>query len=416
MKLENNVKEPEYKVPDHAPYDIGEDILKEARRKKRARKLIRISSFIIAVLIIISYLGFALGQYFANATSLSIRTNVPEIRFAQVGFRLSTPISDTDSSKYNLQEDTSGVGGAGHVYWTNQDVSPQTLSFVLRHENYSDNSRLTPVTSRFFAKDQDKNEPVKLYDRPRMVMANRQNVEEGLANTKDYFGIKVLFRLLIDGDGVLPTLDNIPVYFARDTKFNGNNNITKAMRLGFQSEHTKDIISPGRIEPKVNNYLNFINVGGRLDMDSTNSPVGRHGYYDYTVPIDGILYGETGTHQYEIAYGDFDPALTNDNWGPATTEAEEVPQDLSGFNAATYSGVRPLINAVPARQYYTNFAKYTMINGEGEPIAYTNQFGVTELDIKIWLEGWDAFTTDQLVGATFGAELRFEVGKKDLAS
>ncbi len=410
----------EYQVPEHAPYNLGEEIVKEARRKRRARLLIRISTFVIVVLVIISYLGFALGQYFANATSLSVRTRVPQIRFSQVGFRLSNPIDSTDSYKYNLQLDDGGGGitGPGYVYWTNQDVSPQTLSFILRHEKYSDNSRLNPVTSRAFAKDKDKDEPITLYDRPRMVTMTRWNVEETIAETQDYFGIKVLFRLLIENDVAgQVSLDNIGVYFARDTKFSGSNNITKAMRLGFQSAHTKDIISPGRKEPKVNDYLNFIDVGGRLDLDGKESPPGKHGYYDYTLALNGSIYDDTpGEHLYEIAYGDFEPALTNANWGPALTESTEIPENNDVFNAASFKGVRPLINATPARQYYTNFDKYTLINNEGEAIAFTNEYGVAELDIKIWLEGWDQFTTDKLVGATFGAQLRFEVAKKDLGS
>lgn len=411
------VEDTNYTVRDPAPYDLGEEILKTNRRKKRAKFIIRITSLIIVAFVIISYLGYTIGQYFANATSLSVRTNMPEIRFAQVGFRLTTPIDATDAGKYNLQIDESGIGGPGYVYWTNQDVTPQTFSFVLRHEKYSDSSRLTPVTSRAFAKDQDKTEPIKLYDRPRVVGNLRHITEEGDADTQDYIGFKVLFRLLIDNDiSGQVSLDNIGVYFARDTKFNGNQDLLKGMRLGFQSEHTKDIISPGRKEPKANNYLNYINVGGRLDLDAKNSPQGRFGYYDYTVPLDSAEFGETGFQQYEIAYGDFETPLTNANWGSSSEVAGVVPEDHNVYKAATWANVRPLVDAIPAKQYYTNFEKYTLINGVGDPISFTNEFGVTELDIKIWLEGWDPLATDKVVNATFGAQLKFEVAKKDLAS
>ena len=410
--------EQDYNIPNHAAYDLGEEILKTSKRRKRARKLIRFASFVIAVFVIISYLGYTLGQYFANATSLSVRTKMPEIAFSQLGFRLTTPIDATDSTKYNLVPDTEGdVGGQGYVYWSSQDVSPQTLSFILKHEKYSHNSRLMPVTSRFFVKDQDKNNHHVIYDRPRVVTNVRHNLEEGIATKEDYMGLSVLFRLGIDNDPQnTTTLDNIGVYFSRDTKFNGDPNLLRAMRLGFQSSHTKDIISPGRKEPKENGYLNYINVGGRLDLDAVTAPPNRYGYYDYTLLLDGAQYGEVGEHQYEIAYGDFENELTNANWGEASAESGTIPENNNVYHAATFANVRPLINAVPAKQYYTNFAKYSLINGEGDAIAFTNEIGVAEVNLSIWLEGWDEYATDDIVGSTFGAQLKFEVAKKDLIS
>lgn len=410
--------EKDYKIPDHAAYDLGEDILKTSKRRKRARKLIRFASFIIIVFVIISYLGYTLGQYFANATSLSVRTKMPEIAFSQLGFRLTTPIDATDSAKYNLQSDVEGsVGGPGYVYWSSQDVSPQTLSFILKHEKYSYNSRLTPVTSRFFTKNQNNATNHIIYDRPRVVTNIRHNLEEGVAPKENYMGLSVLFRLGIDNDPQnTTTLDNIGVYFSRDTKFNGDPNLLRAMRLGFQSSHVKDIISPGRKESIENDYRNFINVGGKLDLDAVSSPPNRYGYYDYTLLLDGAQYGEEGEHQYEIAYGDFENELTNANWGEASAEPGVIPENNNVFKAATYANIRPLINTIPAKQYYTNFAKYSLINGEGDAITFTNELGIAEVNLTIWLEGWDEYATDDIVGSTFGAQLKFEVAKKDLIS
>jgi len=56
---------------------------------------------------------------------------------------------------------------------------------------------------------------------------------------------------------------------------------------------------------------------------------------------------------------------------------------------------------------YSAFADYTVENPDGEAIAITDAKGIAEVSIKIWLEGWDASSIDELRDKTFGANLRF---------
>lgn len=394
---------------------LAEDVEREKKTRKRTKKVVAVSSFIIAVFIIISYLGYAIGYYIANATSLSLLSKDPEARFAQVGFRLSEPLTVNEQRKYNLQSDEGWVGGEGHVYWTTQNVAPQTISFVLEHEGYSSTNRLSPVTSGSFNKGEDPYLPIKLYEGPRQNRSERHNLNLNPAAQDDYFNFNVLFRLLIDEDraGTIP-LNNIAIYFNKDTKVHGQNELPKALRLGFQSGAKKDIISPGRTLKAEDNYTDSIAVGGRLDLDYSYAPSTMKGYYDYTFGLDGEKYGESGEQVYEIAYGEFEEPLTNANWGEPLPESEEKIDSSDVFHAVTFEGVRPLINATPKRQYYTSFQKYTFEAENSEPLAYTNDLGVAEMNIKFWLEGWDLATTNNIVNKTFGMQLNFVAKRPDL--
>ncbi|OQC50069.1 MAG: hypothetical protein BWX57_00514 [Tenericutes bacterium ADurb.Bin024] len=398
----------EINLDEHPLLEIADDIIREEKRRKRTKKVVAVSAFIIIVFIIISYLGYAIGYYIANATSLSLLSKDPEARFAQVGFRLSEPITVTEQQKYNLQSDEGWVGGEGHVYWTTQNVSPQTMSFVLEHEGFSSTNRLTPVTSGAFVKDENPYFPLTLYEAPKQNRAERHNLNLTEADPKDYFSFTVLFRLLIDEDraGTIP-LDNIGIYFNRDTKVHGQNELPKALRFGFQSGDKKDIISPGRNLSENDGYLGSIAVGGRLDLDDSRAPEAVKGFYDYTFGLDGAKYGETGEQVYEIAYGEFTHPLTNENWGEPLSESEPRLEHGDVFHAVTYQGVRPLVNAEPERQYFTSFQKYMLDGDKGEPLAYTNNLGVAEMNIKFWLEGWDLATTNKVVNKSFGMQLHF---------
>ncbi len=406
--MESIVPDKQIDNNEHPLLKIGGNILREEKRRKKTRMIVGIASLILIAFVIISYLGYAIGYYIANATTLSLLSKDPEVRFAQVGFRLSEPITVTEQNKYNLQPDEGWVGGEGHVYWTTQNVAPDTMSFVLERGGYSGTNKLTPVTSGSFVKDEEPYVPLTLYQAPRQNRAERHNLNLNVADRKDYFGFDVLFRLLIDEDraGTIP-LENIGIYFNKDTKVHGQNELPKALRFGFQSGAKKDIICPGRTLTEESGLLGSIAVGGRLDLDDRRAPDAVRGYYDYTFPLNGAKYGESGEQMYEIAYGEFEGELTNENWGEARTESEERVESNDAFHAVGYKGVRPLINAVPKRQYYTNFKKYMLDGEDGEPLAYTNNLGVAEMNIKFWLEGWDLATTNDVLNKSFGMQLHF---------
>lgn len=412
-KKEKKEQELEYQIPDHVDYDLGAEIIKTNKQKKVARRVAQIASFLIIVFIIISYLGFTLGQYFASATTMSVNARQPEIALAQVGFKFKNntkPLDSTDRANYNLTPDENISG----LYWTGENVTKEILSFILQYDGYANEGKLQPVTARSFAFSEE-NEDIHLYDGIRNVVAERHNIEEGDANKTYYMDLSVYFRLIVQGEYAdQVALDNFGVYFTKDTKFTGNDDIKKALRVGVASETLVDIISPGYTLSEESNNRAKINVGARLDLDGPNTGgKGKYGYYDYTSAIvgdDGVT-----ESRYEIAYGDFEEELTDASWGEVNTVENEVPEKNTAYNAATYIEVRPLINATPKTQDYTTFSTYIREGEKGEAITYTNGLGVAQFNLKVWIEGWDPNSSQSLATKTFGAQLKFEVYKKGLA-
>ncbi len=411
-KKEKKEQEQEYIIPDHADYDLGADIIRVNKQKRIARRVARVAAFLIVVAVIISYLGFTLGQYFASATTMSVNTKQPEIALAQVGFKFKNnnkPLDSTDRAKYNLEPDDNIAG----LYWTGgENVSKDTLSFILQYDGYASDGKLSPVTSRSFDRSENPTD-ITIYDGPRQIALERHNLEETLSSHSAYMDLSVYFRLIVQGDvSSQVALDNFGVYFTKDTKFTGNDDIKKSLRVGVTSDAVVDIIGPGYTLSEEIGYRTKVNVGGKLDLDGERNGAGRYGYYDYTSPI---IAGESTTEErYEIAYGDFEPELTDANWGAVNSEEFEVPKDNSTYNAVTYVGVRPLINVTPKTQEFTTFSTYIRDGEKGEVIAYTDDYGIATFNLKVWIEGWDPNSSQNIATKTFGAQLKFEVYKKGL--
>lgn len=409
----NKQDEQEYQIPEHVDYDLGADIIRTNKQKLIARRIAQISAFILIVFIIISFLGFTLGQYFASATTMSVNAKQPEIALAQVGFKFKnnkTPLDTNERARYSLQLDDNDPG----LYWTGDTVSKEVISFILERDGYASNGKLYPVTARSFALSDGK-EDLQLFEGIRNISNERHSVEENPANKEYYMDLSVYFRLLVQGDySGQVALDNFGVYFTKDTKFSGNDDIKKALRVGVSSQSLVDIIGPGYDFKNETSSRAKINVGARLDLDGPKSGAGKHGYYDYTNEI----FGDDGvtTSRYEIAYGDFEEEITDALWGEVNTVENEVPSNNSLYNAATYLNVRPLINATPKTQEYTAFSTYIREGEKGEAITYTNQYGVASFNLRIWIEGWDPNSSQQIANKTFGAQLKFEVYKKGLVS
>ena len=131
------------------------------------------------------------------------------------------------------------------------------------------------------------------------------------------------------------------------------------------------------------------------------------GFYDYTFGLDGAKYGESGEQIYEIAYGEFEQPLTNENSGEPLAEAEEKLEHGDVFHAGlTRESVRLLTLYHSAN--ITQVSKKYMLDGDkGEPLCYTNNLGVAEMNIKFWLEGLDLATTNKVVNKSFGMQLHF---------
>lgn len=364
------------------------------KRKKRAVLWATISSSVLAVFVIISYLGYTVGEYLANVTTISFNDRSNAVGITEVGFRVPTAIPANDQEKYKLVPDNYLIEGDGFVYWTTNSVGGQTLRYIINHAGYSSNNTVLPMTSKRFIKG----DPIRLYEEPPYNSVYPIMPQDTIASKEDYIGFTLLFRVAQTVAGSDPIgVADYGIFVGKDIQFYGNNQITKALRFGFESDLTSDMISPGR------DTNGEIAVGGRLDLD-------RDGYYDTTPEGARLDPEDPEGAKYEIAYGDFIDPLTDGDWGAVTSEempAPDLEEELSFYNAKTAIGVRPLLNNNAAVQQYTTFSTYTAENADGQPIAITDTKGVAEVTIKMWLEGWDPVSDDELRDKSFGANLRF---------
>ena len=374
--------------------NLDNEFADNRKRKKRARLWATISSSVLAIFVIISYLGYTVGEYLANVTTISFNDRSNPVGITEVGFRLQTSIPIADQEKYKLAPDNYNVGGGGFVYWTSNTVAGQTLRYVIDHDGYSSNNTVTPITSKRFVKG----DSINLYAEPTHNSVNPYAPQDEVASKDDYIKFTLLFRVAESvSDTQTIGVADYGIFVGKDIQFYGNNKITSALRFGFESSLTSDIISPGR-----NLESGETAVGGRLDLD-------RDGYYDTTPEGARLDPEQPDGWEYEVAYGDFVDSLEDSDWGAVTDE--EIPadsaQELSFYNAGTKAGVRPLVTYTPAYQHYTYFKAYTSEEETGQPMAITAANGVAEITFTMWLEGWDSYSGDDIRDKSFGANLRF---------
>lgn len=378
-------------------YDYRQEVEILAKRKRRGRIWIAIFSIALVTLILISFGSILVAQKQTSAASIRLVNRAKEIELAEVGFRVKTPLTAAEMLDYELTSDPRNDAMEEKVYWGKDRVDQRTLLFIIGKSGHEALS-LTPVTTRDYKKGDD----INLYRSfPEIDFSSRHVTTNFLAGDLDYFGFTVLFKIKLKNETVL---SGYPFYFEHNSRFQGYNDVDHAIRLGFESNHTKDIIRP--IAASGSGYTeSSILVGGRLDLERQLGD--NHHYYDYTT------YPDDDGKFYEIAYGDFEHELTDEHW--ETTPAEAVDPEATG--TVTKQGIHPLkMNAVtPKRAYFKNsFRYYSYVQEVGQQIAYTDEEGIAELDIKIWLEGWDPAATDDVDGVNFEADLGFLVRDKDL--
>jgi len=306
----------------------------------------------------------------------------------QMGFRVSQILTEEERHRYNFTPDTHNIPGEGYVYWTDTEIEPETFDFLYAREGYSANHTVLPLTSGSY----QEGDAITLYEHSVSSPANggRLRPIDTVANRSNYVGFSLLFRMARvsqdnpndDSQGVA----GYHIYFDYGMRFIGSKNVTQALRMGIQTDELTDIIAPAAKE------AGSIDVGGRMDFDG-------NGIYDHTTSWN------TAGKYYEIAYGEFENELTEDNWGtPSGIYVEPNRENQYFYDAQSFMWASPLVNAIPKTATYNPISKYSPL---GIPLATTNDLGVAEIDMTIWLEGWDHACTTQVIAATFGADLKF---------
>lgn len=376
-----------------ADIDLEKEFLDNRKRKKRAKILGIVSSVTLTAFVIISYLGYAIGQRIANTTTVTLLDQSEEVGLTEIGFRVPTQIATPDQEKYGLYPDTYRVQGDGFVYWTTTSVSSSTFRFVITHSGYSPSNSVSPATSGRFLKG----DPIEIKKEPEVPGIYPLVPQTKQADQKEYVGFEALFRVTRkQKDTTFTPVPAYGIYFSKDIQFYAEPELLESLRFSFESGLSSDIVSPGRIQPGITK------VGGRLDLDND-------GYYDTTLEGSRFSPSDPDGYKYEAAFGDFMTPLVESDWGDVVADdlPEDTTQPLSFYNAKTEAGVRPLIDYTPAEATFVPFSYYQVENPEGDPIALTDDKGIAEIKFTIWLEGWDKSAGDHLKDKTFGANLRF---------
>ncbi|MFA6854979.1 MAG: hypothetical protein WCR35_01550 [Bacilli bacterium] len=376
-----------------AKINLEQEFIDNRKRKKRAKVLGIISTSLITGFVIISYLGYAVGEHLANATTVSLIDQSDDIGVTEIGFRVPSMIPYADQEKYDLHPDEYQVHGDGYVYWTSTKVSGQAIRYIVNHCGYSANNTIEPVTSGPFQKGQQLN----LLSQTELAGVSPYVEQTEDAQKAHYIAFELLFRVAHEqANDFYVGVEDYYIYLSRDIQFYGEDRMVDALRFGFASSLTTDIINPSRSQGGTTE------VGGRLDLD-------RDGYFDYTLEGSRLNPDDPVGYQYEIGYGSFLEPLEADSWGEVLTADVPIEDQnaLSFYHANSKNGVKPLLSYTPAVAEYSAFADYTVENPDGEAIAITDAKGIAEVSIKIWLEGWDASSIDELRDKTFGANLRF---------
>lgn len=374
-------------------YDFQQELVQLAKRKKGGRKWTAIFSLILSSFIIISFVGYLVGQQRASAASVRLTNKAKDISLANVGFRTQVALTPTELETHFFTADESNAFNDTYIYWTTNRVSQKTFKFIVEKSGHPEGLSLNPITSRAFKTGDE----IKLYNNYSGVQYdNRHLVNEALASHENYFGFDVLFK--VEAKNV-ESLLGYPFYFESGSKFQGYNDIDQALRLGFTSSTTSDIIRPLASGGGITE--SSVAVGGRLDLGRQLND--EQHYYDYSnATEDG--------KRYEIAFGDFEETLTDEHWEsePNSATSEDEVQTAPGVYRLKLETI------TPKRAYFKNsFRHYSYINNIGNAIAYTDENGIAEVNVKIWLEGWDAASTDDIDGINFEAYIGFMVRDKD---
>ncbi len=386
---------PERETPEYN-FDYRQELVTLARRKKVARVWISIASLLLTAFIIISFVSYFVGQERASAASIRLTNRANEISLAEMGFRLAPDVvlTESDLDTHHLVRDPRNASGTENIYWGGTRVSQQTFRFIVERSGHPEGLSLSPVTTRAY----NSGDEIKLYRNYNNVdYYERHIISEDLVDESYYFGFNVLFKIALKHGG---DLADYPFYFELDSRFQGYNDIDKAIRLGFESNTARDILRPIRYQANLET-AGSINVGGRLNVRRQQNE--EHDYYDYTTVMHDGKY-------HEIAFGDFEHELTDAHWED-TVFGESTAE---GTRTAPHVHALKVNDIIPKKAHFKNsFRHYSYHSNVGSPIAYSDENGIVDIDIKIWLEGWDPASTNDIDGINFEADLGFMVRDKD---
>ena len=355
---------------------------------------------------------------YATRTSISYQgTSVASAEQLQIGIKSNI----AGLAAYGM----SNEGTPGYYFSTSgSGLQADVITYYLTHcgTNYATN-KLEPVTSGSYTIGDT------LSLKNSLVSGNIYN--DHAADVNRYVKIPLAFRILkYDNTNTQVYSKGQDIYLnaanAAASGTNPNNNVYKALRLYLEGKHVVETAGVKSLEPvktiinpsdASNNNTGQTAVAGLLDLNGS-------GYYD-TYERDGksynIVYGQTNLAD-EAAILATETIQQNPEASSAdlvnfnNTEALYAEGDT--FTAKYYKGTyhpENLAAISPKYQQYDTMHNIRPTDNDGiltngKPIAATDlTTGIADLELTIWLEGWDHNVVDQENQHSFNLDLQFQI-------
>ena len=383
----------------------------------------------LGVLTTIGFAGSIAGSlaWWAYSTRASVSfqgTSVASSEQLQIGIKTSLDLSSFGMTKY-----PEGEGVAAQYYFAKpgEGLAAGTVAYYLEHVTgtYAGYAvdKLEPITSGSFTSGDT------FSLKSSLIAGNRMNNEP--APISKYVKIPFAFKIQRYSGGVLTEAKGENIWLTDtlvEASSSSDGEVYKAIRLYCEGKEayksgndtlfrdSKFLLNPS---DKVNNGGQTA-VGGPLNLNGDD-------YYDYDVfnnTTYEIIYGETNLSDdaairaiETTAQGNSDSNFDNFN------EVADVPNPITEattFTAKHRAGTYRPANLTAVSPKYANYETIASIaptdnNGDlsgGKPLCATDLTrGIADLELTIWLEGWDHHVVDEENEHSFNLGLQFQINR-----
>ena len=334
--------------------------------KNKHKKAIGISLLFLSLLSMISVVGgtAAWYQYLSRAGMGFGGTSIGNSKLLEIGFISQVYLSDYQN--YDLSRDDNDPT----IYWSNSEISEDTLTYYLEANGYASN-KLSPTSSGSF--DESKNFS---------LVGNPFHLETGFNTVKksNYIYLPLVFRVKdIDGNSYVSGQH----IYLNNSSLTTRNSTEQALRVFMQNEINNFIYNPSSVEDGSTTVGGVLNLNNDIYLDYKDGKEFVYGEYE------NIVYTSSYSGENEVDPKDVTTFTANHKGGVMTVDKEK-----STFKTAKYLGNDSLIS-------------------DGKILTITGEDGIARLDLTLYLEGWDKSVINENIGSYFNLNLNFGVNTNE---
>lgn len=332
--------------------------------KNKHKKAIGISLLSLSVLSMISVVGgtAAWYQYLSRAGMGFGGTSIGNSKLLEIGFISQVYLSDYQN--HDLSRDDNDPT----IYWSNSEISEDTLTYYLEANGYASN-KLSPTSSGSF--DERKNFS---------LVGNPFHLETGFNTVKksNYIYLPLVFRVKdIDGNSYVSGQH----IYLNNSSLTTRNSTEQALRVFMQNEINNFIYNPSSVEDGSTTVGGVLNLNNDIYIDYKDGKEFVYGEYESIVYSNQVYSGTNTVNANNVTTFN-----ANHKNGVYTVDMEK-----SVFKTANYLGTESVIS-------------------QNKVLAITDEeSGLAKLNLTIYLEGWDDAVIDQNIGTMFSLNLNFGV-------